>query len=438
MIISSRVILILTIWASVSLDTLAFDINPCLRKLTYADDGSLGQTKVRWFNVCPVACGKLKHVAVHEHMTVFSINAYRDETKSTQDGSKQKIGKRSFVYVEGAALKPWSKNQRIWQGAALKPWKNQRIWQGATLKPWKNQRIWHRTDAIVYGSWWNDDPLMYWWGQGNDIIMGGEKFAQVFGKNVRGFYSGDPKNCKNKIPPAEFLPRLSHFGRLQHLHFMTDIIDKCKPADMTNLERCTLAGDRLGDTITKVMDWMKFAYGVAVGGLLPESQLTRDQESELGLPSIAANLCIKPENTKIRSLFARTGLKTEDRNNRTPDIALGSMFHIIQDSFSPAHTCRIEKTVNGETYAVLHDVYNYREQDETDHRKKDAIPDWLIHYAKDTQHVYVNDPIAVGAWLLDAVDQRKEWGEVEAHLKDTVFARSTTESNGQTKCIGKE
>ncbi|MEZ6872061.1 hypothetical protein [Pseudomonas aeruginosa] len=52
-------------------------------------------------------------------------------------------------------------------------------------------------------------------------------------------------------------------------------------------------------------------------------------------------------------------------------------------------------------------VYNYGEQVEANlgdyHHDKDDYPGWLITYTRTGKHVYENDPIVVGAWLIPSV-----------------------------------
>ena len=127
-----------------------------------------------------------------------------------------------------------------------------------------------------------------------------------------------------------------------------------------------------------------------------------------------------------------------ERKTLTPDVALGSMFHVLQDSFSPAHTCRVEVSRQGRVLAVLKDVYNYAEQpDKKQHASLDEYPNWLKQLAQGKGHKFENDPVEVGAWLIAALDKKMKWSEVETHLKETVFASaSNAPSEQQLLCIG--
>lgn len=363
----------------------AFKINPCLRVLVH-DGYVLDQNQIRASNFCAYAPGSYRSESVHEHLTNFSIDEYR--------GTRPR---KLFNYM----------GEKSW-----------------TSPPYTAE---HSTSAIIFGSWWNDDPLMYSWGSGKDFRDGLFKLKRQFGEPVR-TYAGGVEGCM--VPAIDHLGWNSHFGKLQHLHFMTNLEKPAAGADQVRLQ-----AEQLKHTVDESLLWIEFAYMVAIGKLKPTDPLTAKIESSLNLPSVAANYCLSdPSNAKIRTLFARAGLPIELRNARTHDVALGSIFHILQDSFSPGHTCRVDSKVNGVHMAVLTEVYNYNAQDHVWHGEQDSYPGWMITYAKSGEHVYTNDPIAVGAWLLEAVDKETPWAQVREHLLQTVFYLPKVRPAG--RCIG--
>ena len=137
---------------------------------------------------------------------------------------------------------------------------------------------------------------------------------------------------------------------------------------MTDLRRSDSTPEqRVKSTTDLAISWMRFAYRVATGELTPGRQLTDEIEREARLPSVALNHCVRDKrNAKIRTLFTlRDPTWSSDyRDTMTPDVALGSMLHVMQDSFSPAHTCRAERKAEDGLYAEIVDVENYTEQDE--------------------------------------------------------------------------
>ncbi|MGE8321234.1 MAG: hypothetical protein ACN6O3_20985 [Comamonas sp.] len=357
----------------------AFKLNPCMRVLTITD-GSPSQEPVWKGNPCAIADAQLQ-LAVHEHMTLATIHTY------------------------GAPVH-WSRNKFDPTGRLA--------YNYSSAHPWSmRDGVWHHTLALMQGTWWNDDPLMYLWGSGLDFTKGAYKFKQVFDIGERSHYQGDVENCD--VRREQHLPRWSHFGSLQHLHFMS------------TLDQNHTAKERVEQTTANAMVWMEFAYKVAIGEIRPTDPLTPEDEARLRLPSIAKNLCLSnPANVKVRSLLARVGpsdaASLAYRNQITPDVALGTMLHILQDSFSPAHTCRVRQDADGMVKAVLYDAYNYNEQNHKEHGQKDKFPSWFKPLITQGTHVYGNSPVVVGAWLIGAVDQKLDWQVVYSHLMETAFS----------------
>lgn len=185
----------------------AFKLNPCLRALTYTD-GQLGQDGTQGSNLCPFAPERFR-LAVHEHMTSFAV----DEYLGTQRWKKNKITQR-FEYMRA---KFWSKDLNSPR---------------------------HLTSALIFGTWWNDDPLMYTWGEGTDLIKGAFHLYNAVEKS-RDSYEGGTAGCP--VPAKIHLARWSHFGEMQHLHFMTNL-----------KSRSSTPEQRVTDTIKKPRSGLHF------------------------------------------------------------------------------------------------------------------------------------------------------------------------------------
>jgi hypothetical protein len=364
---------------------LGFKLSPCLRALTL-EDGRLGQDGMRLQNLCPYLLPEQFKSAVHEHMTLATIKAYR--------GGVDIVRTRKGWRYEYMTEAPW---------------------------PTKLGRM-HFSRGIMFGNWWNDDPLMLTWGQSWDII-GGSLVATRFLKD--GYKQYPSAGCD--VVADQHLGRWSHFGPLQHLHFMTNM-----KRSGSNPEQ------RIVSTTDLALSWMKFAYRVAIGDLKPQDMFTEELERQAGLPSVALNHCVQDRaNVKIRTLFTLRDPTWTDtyRRSITPEVALGTMLHVIQDSFSPAHTCRVRKKADDGVYAVIADVENYNEQIHDSHGDLDNYPDWLVERVHHGTEIYKNDPVTVGAWLLLAVDTPLPWKQVEDHLRRTIFASGGSGSSS-TECIG--
>lgn len=380
----TRAVFALLVLCVLSAKAWAYKLNPCLRELTYSH-GHLGQEPINKNNPCHWAPEKYRQ-AVHEHMTVMAIEEHQGHP-----GWHRGEGARRFRYMTAPTWPVDAERRR-------------------------------RTSAIVYGTWWNDDPLMHLWGGGADFRRGMKDVLALLDPRKTS-YPGGLLNCR--VESGKHLAWHSHFGGLQHLHFMTTL-----PRNEST------AAQRIEATREQALLWMEFAYGVAVGRQKPGDPLGPDQEQALGLPPIADNHCIRRQaNVKIRTLFTRQGMPLSVRNAITPDVALGTMLHLLQDSFSPAHTCRIPVQQGTETLALLVDVFNYNEQDADAHSARDVYPPWLLAFAKTGKRQYANDPVAVGAWLIGAVQAGLPWDEVKAHLANTAFAQAHSPP-ADARCIG--
>lgn len=367
-------------------DVFAHQLSPCYRVLTY-ERGIPLQESVRYLGrFCGVALSPQERAAVHEHMTAAAIREYRF----------------------GAPKK-----------GLPSPWK----WQYMVEDAWAHNKRRHDSFAIIFGTWWNDDPLMLTAGEGWWFTSGGYKVWLTLKGNKKRYPGSDPK-CK--VESNLHLARASHLGSMQHLHFMSEETTSSPEA----------REQRLALTTEKALNWMSFAYEVATGEIPPQAALPPELQARLGLPSIAKNHCVNPENVKIRTLFAHRGQIVKTRDERTPDVALGSMLHILQDSFSPSHACRVARDIDGKPQALLRDVANYTLQDRDEHAALDKHPRWFLDYLRDGTRRYENDPVSVGAWLISAVDQKLPWEKVEAHLRKTIFARVPTGDVSSTEtCI---
>lgn len=369
-----------------------FGVSPCLRQLTYID-GSFGQEKMKeasWVNACDLILTLNFKAAVHEHITLATIAKFRGGKFTTDPRNTY-----PSVYMKAG------------------PWESPR------------GRV-HETRGIIFGVWWNDDPLRLSWGQGTDFAAGS---FNAIGTSVT---SADryPGAGDCNVPARQHLARQSHVGEMQHLHFMTPLGSNSSTAKQ-----------RVESTTDLALGWMKFAYGVAIGKYEPKALLTDVMVPDPSLPSvadIAVSNCASEKSVRVMTIFTqRDATWKKLREPLTPEIALGSMLHVMQDSFSPAHACRVRKVRDKVAYAVIADVENYTEQSTSSHRSHDTYPDWLaprLLNSTDAALVYANDPVIEGAWLMDAVDRRLPWTEVENRLRRTIFLADPQDK--ASDCIG--
>lgn len=159
MVLTFRVSVLLLVTLSMTApSSYAFKLNPCLRALTYTD-GQLGEAGMRTRTLCRFAPEQYR-LAVHEQMTSFAVDEYLEKQRWQNSQHTQR-----FEYMRA---KPWSKDLNSPQ---------------------------HRTSALIFGTWWNDDPLMYTWGQGTDLINGLIHLKQAV-KESRERYEGGTAGCR--------------------------------------------------------------------------------------------------------------------------------------------------------------------------------------------------------------------------------------------------
>lgn len=157
----------------------------------------------------------------------------------------------------------------------------------------------------------------------------------------------------------------SHFGDLQFLHAMARHEEELA-----------------GETREKMLVWAEFTYRVWLGEIPLETKLSQVQVNGI------ADLFRGKEWT-VRSLFSMN-CATAERGCRDPgyddqivrDTALGSLLHMIQDSYSGGHTERgkptIEERENGRyvDFSLIRRFHSYARQDDKLHGRSDARPAW--------------------------------------------------------------
>jgi hypothetical protein len=185
----------------------------------------------------------------------------------------------------------------------------------------------------------------------------------------------------------------SHFGDLQFLHAMA-------------------SGDDVPATETqaRILDWMEFAWKVATREFGPDTRLKSVQ-----IPSIqehfgctewtVADLYILGRNDRLRP--------------RLHEIALGSVFHTLQDSFAGGHTTREENTVaqtcagtNVTGFPRVLEFHSYGGQDGHKHDARDSREAMVLAKAEQW-------PLAVTATrhAAELYDSRADWLSVSAYLR---------------------
>lgn len=182
---------------------------------------------------------------------------------------------------------------------------------------------------LLYGVRWPDDPP-FALNRSNPPNISGCNAAVTMRSTAQpkcwlGLFTDAGKKAKTVLQensgqpafgPGDYMLYRSHYGDLQFFH------------SMANFD-----GERAGDTQARMRMWAQFLWGVAIKEV-PTDQFIRDLNFEKITPYF-------PGDITLTNLFA-TGI-VEVRKD-LDKVALGILLHMLQDSFSQAHTDRLPET----------------------------------------------------------------------------------------------
>ncbi|ROM87491.1 MULTISPECIES: hypothetical protein [Pseudomonas] len=255
---------------------------------------------------------------------------------------------------------------------------------------------------VIAGVRWNDDP----------VFMPSAEDAKTKGCDGRysvGFISQtrcwvnlfEEAEDKSAVDPMAFMGTgnyiaRSHFGDLQFLHAMAS--QEGNPAEKTKRE---------------IMMWAEFAWGVA-DGTYPINTYLKDIRID-GWDQHFNN------GQTVQDLFAvgRPWLRTN-----VDKVALGSLLHLVEDSFAGGHVQRREEILGDKcmdgTQAVLariEEFHSYARQNHTKHKDADASAVARLMLMK-----HEPDVVDAGKKLRGFAVDGKKWADVRPYLDECVFA----------------
>lgn len=268
---------------------------------------------------------------------------------------------------------------------------------------------------VIRGARWNDDPL------------------SMAKKRPQDFYIYYKDSCRRseEVDPSWDMLYRTHCGDMQFLHAMAS--KKNETAD---------------DTSELMLTWAEFSYRVAAGDIDKDLRF-RSVGGKLGKRSAELFNYVMTYNGRVRmewqpewlfTLDCKRGLsldgvlnggrptkaKCKDSNNKfSPEtiqnIALGSLLHLLQDSFSGSHVLREGNTVGVSKISGAGKINRfaiYNAQDEKAHGQADVnIEDKYEH--KELSLTYISARLIELVINQRASDQ-DNWDEAEKILK-TVF-----------------
>ena len=235
----------------------------------------------------------------------------------------------------------------------------------------------------IRGVFWNDDPCAQ--------LLTENEFLPLKPSFGAAWYVDFSNAGAEKNPASEFqqlsCPLLgrSHFGDLQFLHGMADQ-DGIKPAE----------------TLARLLGWASVTYRIAIGVIGANTPLSTDARAKSLLGKFSAQDAL--------SLF-RTKDKTE-ANQR----ALGSLLHMVQDTYAHGHVKR-EKRPGGEDGPVVQ-FMSYANQNAKKHAHDDTWRGGSTDLEKTTAIPGARDALKASTKIAEFYKSKAPWDEVEQYLKN--------------------
>lgn len=187
---------------------------------------------------------------------------------------------------------------------------------------------------LIRGVWWNDDPEQLL----NSLNY--PRFAVNMARAER------DARTPGKIDASSRMQYRSHYGDLQFLHAMA-----------------TADGEQAGETRRKVLDWMEFACAITSGRVEPSLTL-----GEIDMATTREFFANQSDWT-VRELFNPRESLGEDV---LPEHVLGSMLHVIEDSFAAGHTGRSASSAPFCPLGTVVQFRAYQSEDSDKHGTADA------------------------------------------------------------------
>lgn len=241
----------------------------------------------------------------------------------------------------------------------------------------------------IRGVIWNDDPQIL-------LLKRDDLDAQKFTWGVawlRIFKDAEHRAlAKEVFSVGAPLTARSHFGDLQFLHSMA-------AAD----------GERPIDTQRAVMRWAEFAYRTAIGEIESDSFLSAVPVA--GIPELFAD-----RHMTVGELFGAE--RVGDLRRR----AMGSLLHVIQDSYAAGHTDRQDRP--DRRRGNIRCFYSYAQQNHAKHAADDGWQGSGAVSARLAKMKGAQDAIEVGAALLSRyrTSPPAPWPDVQNYLLSGPFA----------------
>jgi hypothetical protein len=260
---------------------------------------------------------------------------------------------------------------------------------------------------FIAGVRWNDDPpFKYATGQGKfagctpgdtvRLAVQPRCWANTFQDAAKRAAAGEVLNGKN----APLLAR-SHFGDLQFLHAMA-----------------SAEGETAAETRDKILMWAEFTWRVGTGEFDNEKILFE-------LPIVGfANYFQYSKQWRVQDLFA-LGNPFIRKPRSMSQVAIGSLLHVIQDSFADGHVERRSPTGSATCLNMpvgvmapgkIVEFHSYAHQDSEAHGESDTREALSNHWTADSPSV-----VDVSQYLIARFEAKDSWDAIRPFIA-CIFA----------------
>lgn len=306
---------------------------------------------------------------------------------------------QEFRCMKGAHLKGEEKtNVSIWDLSDLNiknnddcKWEIEATWfaigdpvhETLTIQGLQQAKLSIPTQEFIRGVFWNDDPCA-------QLLMEDDTaplrpsfgFAWYFDfKDAESLAKRGNQNYQSLGCPT--LGR-SHFGDLQFLHAM---------AAQDSIEA--------GITLDKIMGWAELTYRIAVGDISDRTKLKDVRDVEF-TEKLLGDLASRSASEIFRS---RTRSATQKR-------AIGSLLHMIQDSYAPSHVLRESSGTE-----FIKQFHSYARQDHRRHAEDDAWRSGGSDQDRIDSSPGARSALDASTKILTLYKDKAPWGDVQKYLE---------------------
>jgi hypothetical protein len=172
-------------------------------------------------------------------------------------------------------------------------------------------------------------------------------------------------------------------------------------------------GEKMGDTKARILMWAELAYRTATGEISQGTPVSRVAVE--GVPRLFGTKGYSVENLLTRGV-------PEYRSN-VDKVALGSLMHLIEDSFAKGHVTREEPT--GESCPAYSRIkkagrvlvfHSFSQQDPDKHGAADSRDAFEVHFISQSPNL-----VDLGRALRAMYNEKRSWAEVRSFLDQCVF-----------------